>query len=120
MMSYIKLFIERTDPALEPYTANGAVHRMIRPAGVSVLTCETLKTPPPPGPGRSDEGPPAGTAPGGSDPDGRSEKWTPGRLLSGSRAECRPLHYTLEYAGACAEMVEDKRVLLWDKMKNKT
>lgn len=61
---------------------------------VMCLTCATLRTPPPHAPAPRASGRPAAAAPGRSERDGRSGRWTPARPLLISRAACRRLRYT--------------------------
>lgn len=75
-------------------------HQISQGAWFVDFTCETLKTQPQHGQGPSDAAHPEGTAQGGSDPDDRSGRWTPGRPPSGSRVECTLLRYTPECARA--------------------
>lgn len=45
----------------------------------------------------------------GSDPDGRSGRWTPGCLQSAYRAECTLLRYTPECAAAYGRKETEKQ-----------
>lgn len=69
------------------------------------FTCETPMTPPRRGRGPIVAARPAGTGPAGSDPDGRPERWTPGRPPSSSRVVWTPLHCT----PICARGYRDRK-----------
>ncbi len=80
----------------------------------TMITCETLRKPPPPEPERRAAGRPAGAEPSGNGQDDRSERWFPARPPLNSRAVCKPLHYIPGCATAFRE--REKIEIDWVKI----